>query len=226
MKNIFIISLLFVIIFTSFVLSQEGDKYLSVNGNPPFRVPKVNSHIDVDAYLNESFWKEAVKINANIEVGPGENIPAPVKTEALIAYDNERIFVAIIAYDDNPSEIRAHLVDRDKIWDDDWVLILFDTFNDQRRTYDFVCNPFGIQADIIETPTGGGGSWDAIWDSNGRITDEGYIVEMCIPFNALSFPRTEGDQIWGFDVVRSYPRSVRHHIGAFPRDRDNNCYMC
>jgi len=27
-------------------------------------------------------------------------------------------------------------------------------------------------------------------------------------------------------VVRSYPRNVRHHIGVFPRDRNNNCYMC
>ncbi|MBN2007961.1 hypothetical protein JW960_01300 [candidate division KSB1 bacterium] len=66
----------------------------------------------------------------------------------------------------------------------------------------------------------------AIWESDGRITDEGYIVEMSIPFSSLNFPRSEGEQTWGFDAVRSYPRSVRHHIGAWVRDRNNNCYMC
>jgi len=49
---------------------------------------------------------------------------------------------------------------------------------------------------------------------------------MAIPFNQLRFQRTDGPQIWGFDGIRSYPRSQRHHIGAFPRDRNNNCYLC
>jgi hypothetical protein len=195
--------------------------------NTPYRVPKVNSTINVDAFLDEPFWEEAVKIDANIEVRPGENIEAPVKTEVLLAYDDSQIFVAFKAFDPDPSQIRAHYCDRDKIFDDDWILILFDTFNDQRRTYDFACNPLGIQSDFIETTTSGSsGDWDAIWESDGRITDEGYIVEMAIPFSSLNFPATEGDQIWGFDAVRSYPRTVRHHIGVFPRDRNNNCYMC
>ena len=192
----------------------------------PYRIPKVNSKIKVDAFLDESFWKQALKINANVEVDPGENIPAPVNTEVLLAYNDSHIYVAFLAFDPEPSQIRAHYCDRDKIWDDDWVLILFDTFNDQRRTYDFGCNPFGIQTDFIETPTGGGDAWDAIWESDGRITDEGFIVEMAIPFGSLNFPRTAGDQIWGFDAVRFYQRDVCHHIGAFPRDRNNNCYMC
>ena len=192
----------------------------------PCRVPRVNSEVKIDGYLDEEVWSQAVKVDANIEVSPGENIPAPVKTEVYIAYDNSNIYVAFKAYDPSPSQIRVNFCDRDNIWDDDWVLILFDTFNDERRSYDFACNPLGIQADIIESVSGGGGSWDAIWESDGRITDEGYIVEMAIPFSCLKFPRTEGEQIWGFDAVRSYPRNVRHHIGSFPRDRNNNCYFC
>lgn len=191
-----------------------------------FEVPKVETVISPDGILEESIWESAVVIPANIEVQPGENIDAPVITEARIAYTEEHLLVGITAYDPKPENIVAHLCDRDAIWDDDWVLILVDPFNDQRRTYDFACNPFGIQADIIETPMGGGGSWDAIWESGGRITEDGYVVEMMIPFSSLSFPRQGGDQTWGFDIVRSYPRNVRHHIGSFPRDRNNNCYMC
>jgi len=191
-----------------------------------YTVPKINSSINVDAILDETFWQKAVKIDANIEVGPGDNIEAPVKTEVLMVYNDTHIYVAFVAYDPDPQQIRARFCDRDNIWDDDWILILFDTFNDQRRTYDYGCNPLGIQTDFIETPTGGGGEWDAIWDSDGRITEDGYIVEMAIPFSSLSFPDSKENQVWGFDAVRSYPRSVRHHIGVFPRDRNNNCYMC
>ncbi|MCE5251671.1 carbohydrate binding family 9 domain-containing protein [bacterium] len=199
---------------------------LPVRAAVTYRVPKVDSTVHVDGILDDAVWTNAVKIDANIEVRPGENIPAPVKMEVLLAYNESHVFVAFKAYDPDPSQIRAHITDRDNIWDDDWVLILFDTFNDQRRSYDFFCNPYGIQADEIETSDGGGGSWDAIWDSAGRITDEGYIVEMAIPFRALNFQPGDEDQIWSFDAVRSYPRTVRHHIGAFPRDRNNNCYLC
>lgn len=209
-----------------FVLGDTQIPSPAIASKPLHRIPLTNSEVKVDAMLEEDVWKNALKINANIEVRPGENITAPVRTEALLAYDLNHIYVAIQAYDPEPAAIRAHVTDRDEIWDDDWVLILFDTFNDQRRMYDFACNPFGIQADLIESNSGGSDSWDTLWQSAGRITEEGFIVEMAIPFSSLSFQDCDGDQIWGFDVVRSYPRNVRHHIGAFPRDRSNNCYMC
>ncbi|MBN1831780.1 MAG: carbohydrate binding family 9 domain-containing protein [Deltaproteobacteria bacterium] len=222
-KLFFLFTTLFLMTLAQQVFPDDG---ITINvGDTPIRIPRIETAVKIDAILDEEAWQKAVKINANIEVRPGENIPSPVKTEACLAYDRENLYVAIIAYDPEPSKIRAHISERDKIGSDDWVLILFDTFNDQQRTYDFMCNPLGIQHDMIETPNGNG-EYDAIWDSDGRITDEGYIVEMAIPFNSLPFQNSEGDQIWGFDVVRSYPRTVRHHIGAFPRDRNNNCYMC
>ena len=83
-----------------------------------------------------------------------------------------------------------------------------------------------LQGDQIEADSGGGGSWDAIWESAGRITQFGYEVEMAIPFHCLGFQKSADVQTWGLDLVRSYPRSVRHHIALFPRDRNNNCYFC
>ncbi len=222
-KIIFTLTTIFLIALAQKVFPDDGIAMKA--GEVPFRVPLIETAVQIDAILDEEAWQKAIKVDANIEVRPGENIPAPVKTEARLAYDKENLYVAIIAYDPNPSKIRAHISERDKISSDDWVLILFDTFNDQQRTYDFMCNPLGIQYDLIETPTGSG-EYDVIWDSDGRITPEGYIVEMAIPFSSLPFQNSRDDQIWGFDVVRSYPRTVRHHIGAFPRDRSNNCYMC
>jgi hypothetical protein len=201
------------------LLAQDGPK-------PPHRVPRVTSQVRVDGELGEDVWRQALVLELNYEVRPGENIPPPVRTEVLFAYSGSHLLAAFRAYDPDPSAIRARITDRDDMYDDDWVALVLDTFNDERRTFDFFCNPLGIQGDQIESPEGGGGGWDAIWECAGQITSEGYVVEMAIPFSSMSFQRSEGDQIWGVDAVRSYPRSVRHHIGMFPRDRNNNCYMC
>jgi len=200
----------------------------SAAGNRPVqRVPRVEGSVKIDARLDEPAWSEALVIDLDTEVEPGENIAPPVRTEVLLCYDQGKFYAAFRAHDPDPSAIRARYTDRDQIYEDDWVGIILDTFDDARRSYDFLCNPLGIQSDMVEVSGGGGGTaWDAIWDSAGRITDEGYVVEMAIPFSSLRFQRSEGDQVWGFDAVRSYPRTVRHHIGCFPRERGNNCYLC
>jgi hypothetical protein len=196
-------------------------------GKVPYRVPRVEGPVKVDGVLDDAAWKKALVLDVNTEVEPGENIPAPVRTQVLLAYGQGNLYVAFKADDPDPSKIRARYTDRDKMYDDDWVAVVLDTFDDARRSFDFFCNPLGVQGDQIETSGSGGGSeWDAIWESAGRITPEGYTVEMAIPFSSLRFQKEKGNQVWGFDAVRSYPRGVRHHIGAFPRDRGNNCYLC
>ncbi len=205
---------------------SDGDEP-TAGEKPTLRVPKIDTPIKVDGVLDEEAWQRALVIDANVEVEPGENIEAPVKTECLLAYGDKHFYVGWRCYDPDPSKIRARYTDRDQIFDDDWVAVIVDTFNDARRSFDYFSNPLGVQADTIEAAGGGGGSaWDAIFDTAGQITDWGYVVEMAIPFSSIRFQKTEGDQIWSFDAVRSYPRNVRHHIGAFPRERGNNCYLC
>ncbi len=194
----------------------------------PHRILPASSAIEIDGHLEEPAWSAAWSMELAYEVQPGENVPPPVRTEVLLTYDDAALYVAFRAFDPDPRAIRAHLSDRDNVDVDDWVGVMLDTFNDERRSFDFLVNPLGVQCDLVETEsgTGGGEAWDAIWGSAARITDRGYVVEMRIPFSSLRFQRTDGPQVWGFDAVRSYPRSVRHHIGLFPRDRDTNCYLC
>ncbi len=194
----------------------------------PFVVPVTITPPEIDGRLDDEAWHHALRLEIGYEVEPGDNLPPPVRTTAFITSDAENLYVAFHCYDPRPKEIRAHLTDRDQIWRDDWVGIVLDPFNGRRRAYDFLANPVGVQMDFVESEVGGGmdESWDAIWDDAARITDDGWVVEMAIPFRVLRFPRTHGEQTWAFDLTRSYPRGVRHHIGVFPRDRDNNCYLC
>ena len=196
----------------------------------PFEVPRAKTEIVIDGILDEDAWDNALVLELNYEVRPGENIEPPVRTEVFITFDETHLLVAFRAHDPEPEKIRARYRDRDNVGGDDSVGITLDTFNDQRRAYEFMVNPLGVQTDGIysEGKGFGGGfdrAWDAIWTSEGRLTEDGYEVEIAIPFNQIRFQATEGPQIWGVDCTRSYPRKDRYRIGLFPRDRGANSYL-
>ena len=188
-------------------------------------IPRASSAIVVDGNLDDASWANAWTKELAYEVRPGENVAPPVRTEVLVTYDDQAVYFAFRAFDPDPAAIRAHVSDRDDLSADDWVGVVLDTFNDQRRDVVLIVNPVGVQFDSLETAAGQI-EWDAIWDSASRIHDWGYAVEMRVPFSSLRFQRADGPQEWGFDAVRSYPRDVRHKIGLFARDRSNNCYLC
>lgn len=185
--------------------------------------------IVLDGVMDELSWENATKIELKYENRPGEGVAARVKTQAYIYEDGENLYVAIKAYDPNPSEIRASFRDRDALWSDDNVGIIIDTFNDKRSGYEFFVNPLGAQADMRMDDTDGwheDESWDAIWGSAGKLTDFGYVVEMSIPFNAVRFPDVEGALTWNIAVWRNYARDVRVQLASVALDRNKRCNLC
>jgi uncharacterized protein DUF5916/cellulose/xylan binding protein with CBM9 domain len=191
-------------------------------------IPRVVGPFVVDAVLDEPGWADALRTTLDYEIRPGENTPPPVETEVLLAEDGDGILIAFIAHDPDPDQIRAYLQDRDSAYQDDHVGVVLDTFNDERRAFQFRVNALGAQMDLINDDVNGSedDTWDAIWDSAGRITETGYVVEMRIPYRALRFPATGEELIWGIDLIRVYPREYRYQLRAVSRDRDVACYLC
>lgn len=217
---------LLIIMVLFFVIGLLGEEVITDPVKRRYGVPAITSKVKIDGILDEKAWQEALTLELNYEVEPGENILPPVKTKVLLAYNDRYLYVGFKSYDPNPLKIRARFTDRDNIDNDDYVGIVLDTFNDSRLAYVFMCNPCGIQSDYIISPMGTKTDWDGIWDSSARITSGGYDVEIAIPFSTFRFQGKKGGQEWGIDAVRSYPRKLSHLVGLFPRDRDNNCYLC
>ena len=212
-------------------LAAQDDEESPPLTAPSFHALRASSDIRIDGILDEPAWAEATPIPIQWEWFPGDNLEPPVATEAFITYDNRNVYVAWLAHDPDPSQIRANLMDRDSIntfVQDDHVTLMIDFFNDERRAFQFRINPLGVQADAIfsQVEFVEDFSWDIIWDSAGKINAEGYVVEVAIPLNQIRFPKTDGEQTWGVELGRSYPRTVRHRMSANPRDRDNNCVLC
>lgn len=195
-----------------------------------YRIARTATPIEIDGALTEAAWQDAVRIEVSTEVQPGENLPAPVLAECFITYDEQVLYVGCRCLDPEPARIRAHLTDRDSAWRNDYIGVILDTFNDQRRAYEFLVNPLGVQGDLLRNEVSSDNpedaTWDAIWDSAGRITAQGYEVEMAIPFRSIRFPNGSRSHTWGIAFFRAYPRTVRHQIMSMPLDRSNNCFLC
>lgn len=209
---------------------EEGAPEAAVQ-RPLFTAGRATSKIEVDGVLDEAGWEAAARIPVVVEWFPGDNVNAPVETVALLTYDDGNIYVGFEASDPEPGKIRAHLMDRDQIFtfvQDDHVTLQLDTFDDERRAFQFRVNPLGIQADAIFSQAEGveDFSWDIIWKSAGRIHDGGYTIEIALPVSQLRFPGGGGVQTWGVDLGRSYPRDSRHRIAAARLDRNNGCILC
>lgn len=194
-----------------------------------YQLAHINKNIDVDGVLNEPHWQQATRVAVNYQDEPNEKGTPPVKTDAYIYDDGHNLYVAFVAYDPEPSKIRAALRDRDTLWQDDNVGLVIDTFNDERTGYEFYVNPLGAQGDIRMTDTDewvSDLSWDAIWDSAGTINEQGYVVEMRIPFKALRFAQNQADSTWGFSMMRNYQRDVLYQLSSTGFDRDIKCSLC
>jgi hypothetical protein len=191
-------------------------------------VPHTTSEPNIDGILDESLWREALVIRLDIETQPRENGPAPVETFVHLIENGSSLLIAFDARDPEPEAIRAYLRDRDSAYNDDFVGVVLDTFNDQRRAFEFFTNPLGVQMDLTYDDVNGreDDSWDAIWDSAGVIGEQGFTVEISIPFSQLRFQNSDSAQTWGLDALRFYPRADRVRISANRMDRGRNCYLC
>ncbi len=193
-----------------------------------YQVALASGAVTVDGVLDDATWQRPPTFTLDYETSPGDNVAPPVATEMWIAYDRGHLYVAVRAHDPEPGKIRARLRDRDDAFDDDFVGVVLDTFDDQRRAFEFFVNPLGVQMDLSQNDVTGNEdqSWDALWDSAGRVTAEGYEAEMAIPFSSLRFPKSAAPQTWGIDALRIWPRDLRRRLGLNPQPRGANCYLC
>ncbi len=215
-------------IFCLLILFVPVPDAISGTGSISYNIPYIEHGADIDGKISEGEWSGAEHLYLDNETEPSQNVPAIVDTEVLMMEDRINFYVAFIAYDPEPEKIRAFYSDRDSCWDDDRVGVIIDTFNDERRAFQFFANPLGVQIDAICDDINGSDdfSWNAIWDSAGKINKNGYVVEMKIPLDQLRFPSGRDKQTWGIDLVRYYPRNKIHKFSNNTKNYNLSCYLC
>lgn len=169
---------------------------------------KTAENISIDAELNEESWKNAEIATDFVSLEPknGTPIPEEFKTEVKILYSDDAIYIGAALYDPNPEKILKELVERDNIGTSDFFGVFINGYNDGQQEFRFFVTAANGQIDTNFTSSEGeDGSWNAIWESNAKITDFGYVIEMKIPYAALRFPEQE-QQTWGLNFFREVRR--------------------
>jgi hypothetical protein len=188
------------------------------------RVPGSDAAITIDGVLDDAGWHRAARVTGFSETFPGDQTRPPVDIVAYIAYDDTHLYVAYEIQDD-PDAIRATMTDRDNIWQDDYSGMLLDTNGDGQQVYFIAANPLGIQGDTRISHGGEDVSFDLIYESEGRITEDGYVVEMAVPLRSIRFPQAE-EQSWRATFWITHPRDSRSTYSWAAIDRDDPCMAC
>lgn len=178
---------------------------------------QLDSSIRIDGRLDEEAWSEAEPISGFRQFSPEEGSAATQETEVRVLYGNGGVYVGAILYDEDPSQIERALGRRDDYNRADWFAVSFDSRFNRQNAFTFGVSAAGVQYDGIRGSGGGGPggggpgisgvdeSWDAVWYSDVSITNEGWIVEMQIPYSMLRFSEAE-IQEWGVHFTRKIPR--------------------
>ncbi|MEX0945491.1 MAG: DUF5916 domain-containing protein, partial [Balneolaceae bacterium] len=182
--------------------------------NPILNAFQLDTSIQIDGRLDESAWSQAEAATGFFQYSPNEGSASSQQTEVRILYGEGGIYIGAMLYDDNPSLIEQTLGRRDDYNRADWFVVSFDSYFNRQNAYTFGVNAAGIQYDGIRSSGGFDGgpgipgvddSWDAVWYSDVSITNEGWVVEMQIPYSMLRFPKTL-IQTWGIHFTRRIPR--------------------
>lgn len=199
-KKRFFVFIILYLFFLSIAFSQDNN----------INIPHLSSPPEIDGILDPNLWEtEALKIQNFFQYQPKEKEMPSEKTVAYVGHDGKNLYIAIRCFDSSPDRIKFSVTNRDNPLNDDTVYVYLDTFNEKRRAFVFGFNPIGVQIDGIFLDEGGSQStktdWDTVFFSEGKIDDNGYLVEAAIPFKSIRFPDKERT-VWGLIIERHIPR--------------------
>ena len=166
--------------------------------------------MNIDGILDEEVWQEAPAISGFHQRWPADGSPATERTEVRVAYDNRAIYFGLTMFDSEPELIMRSILHREgRIDKDDRIIIALDSYKDRRSAYIFELNPFGTQGDAhftnerLSFPDDW--MWEGVYESNARITDRGWELEVAIPLTTIRFD-PENVESMGLAFYRSIRR--------------------
>jgi len=170
---------------------------LQAQSQPDFSVARAVEPPVIDGALDDEVWKrEALPLGEWLSYQPnrGDKMPAQLRTEVKIAYDDRNIYLAVHCFDNEPAKIRTTISKRDSAFNDDWIAMSLDSAGTGQTAYHLFVNPSGVQMDALHTSASGEQfDADVVWYSVGKVVDNGYVVEIQLPLQTLRF--SSGDQV-------------------------------
>ena len=200
MKPLFITAL---IILSCFRATAQKEKVVK-------KIPAVRTaqKIIIDGDLRDEAWQSAPVASDLVEWRPtfGTIESEKNKTEIRILYDNNAIYIGGFCHEASRDSIATELVGRDVVGVNDFVGVLFDTYNDKINGFGYYVTPLGEQYDAKYSSNGEDASWNSVYETQAKIVDGGWVFEMRIPYAAIRFSSIK-KQDWGINITRRRSKS-------------------
>ena len=201
--------------------ARNGSVLLPIEKSQPVVVAKFAKAPTIDGKLDDEVWKTAATFKNFYQTSPGDNVAPSKPTEVMMGYDTRMLYIAFHCFDE-PDKVSASVAKRDDVLNgtEDSIRVLLDTFNDKRKAYVLAFNPLGVQMDGIRTEAlGVDFSVDIVMESKGMLTEDGYVVEVAIPFKSLRYQAGK-DKLWGIQIFRIIQRFNGEQDSWMPISRD------
>lgn len=187
-----------------FLIIPRTSRAQILNANrKKFEAVRVSSPPKIDGDVNDEAWKYAQVAKDFVMMRPnnGEKEPDSHKTEVRLVYDDKAIYISAIMYAPNPSKIPAEFTNRDNIGNADFFLVTINPNDDGQNPFEFIVTSSGIQADAKVSNGNEDFNWSAVWESDFKLTENSWVVEIKIPYRALRFAN-KPVQSWGINFHR------------------------
>ncbi|MEO1052556.1 MAG: DUF5916 domain-containing protein [Bacteroidota bacterium] len=194
------------------------------NFPPPEEAPTIQANrstgaINVDGRLDEVDWKQGKLIEGFFRREPRQGGDIRYETEVKFVYDDKYLYIGAWCYDSvGIKGIRVQDLRRDFGWGENDIFgVALDPQNLAQYAQAFQTTPYGNQRDFQNfNGNSNDTGWNTLWKVRTQRTEEGYTVELAIPFKTLRYDTPkDGEPIeWGVTLVRYARRDVE--VSSFP----------
>ena len=173
-------------------------------GRVTMRAIRLHQPLTLDGRLDEQVYYTVDSVTDFVQQVPDEGAPATEKTEVWVLFDRDTFYVAARCWSADPERIVANEMKRDSenMFGNETFSIMLDTFYDRRNAFAFLTNALGGFIDLTianeRTPNM---DWNTVLDVQTERFDEGWMLEIAIPFKSLRYG-TNPNQIWGVNFQR------------------------
>lgn len=198
-------TIIFFIAFVLFTISLKSQDNIDLN-RKVYQITRSQEPIVIDGEKRETAWLTSNVATDFIQGFPDADKLPSQKTEVRVLYDDEAIYLFADLLDSDPDSIMSDLSLRDDEGNADWFSFSIDTYRGGLNAFSFAVTSAGVQIDGQLSDNGEDRNWDAVWESKVRRDDNGWTVEMRIPYSALRFSDAE-KQEWRV----LFSRTIRRH---------------
>ncbi|NIK73717.1 hypothetical protein FHS56_001230 [Thermonema lapsum] len=160
--------------------------------------------VKIDGQLNEEVWAQALVANHFWQNFPYDSSAAQSQTEVRMLFDEQNIYIAAVCHGQSPEEVVVSSLRRDfSPSNNDFFMVVFDTFQDGTNGFLFGVNPYGVQREGLIADGGNRGAdeaWDNKWFAEVCRHADHWTVEMAIPFKSIRFKN--GSNEWKANFLR------------------------